>query len=75
MAHFSATTHASQPEAPLFRIAYVTDVEGNLDYFHRFVELSGVLVFDETGPPRDAPDAVLTLAREDDHFVFGGDAV
>ena len=58
-----------------FRVEYVTDVEGNLEYFHRFVALSTVVAYDETGPPRDAPDAVLTLAREDDHFVFGGDAV
>jgi hypothetical protein len=58
-----------------FRVEYVTDVEGNLEYFHRFVSLSNVLAYDDAGPPPDSPHAVLTLAASDDHFVFGGDAV
>ena len=32
---------------PPVRIGYVTDVEGNLDYFRRYVRASGVLRFDD----------------------------
>eukprot|EP00854_Cymbomonas_tetramitiformis_P003742 gene3742-4681_t len=47
-----------------FKIGYVTDVEGNLNYFRRYVEMSHILDFDDDGE--------LMLAH-DAHFVFGGD--
>lgn len=50
-----------------FHVTYVTDVEGNLDFFERFVELSPVLRYDEKGE--------LELVGGDSFFVFGGDAV
>ena len=49
-----------------FAVAFVTDVEGNLDFFERFVSLSPVLSYDGNGALELAPHA---------HFVFGGDAV
>jgi hypothetical protein len=49
-----------------FRLSYVTDVEGNLDYFHAFVKLSEYLDYDGEG--------VLKLADQS-FFVFGGDIV
>lgn len=48
------------------KIGYVTDVEGNLDFFRKYVALSGVLKW--------ADDDNLAL-EEDCYFVFGGDAV
>ena len=48
-------------------IAYVTDVEGNLDYFDRWVERSGVLRYTSPG--------VLDFTHENAYFVFGGDAM
>lgn len=49
-------------------IAFITDAEGNFDYFRRCVELSQVVSFDGTGR--------LQFARAGVHdvFVFGGDA-
>jgi hypothetical protein len=49
-----------------FRLSYVTDVEGNLDYFHAFVKLSEYLDYDGEG--------ALKLADRS-FFVFGGDIV
>ena len=46
-------------------IGYVTDVEGNLDYFDRWVARSGVLKYD--GSQR------LQLAHPQAFFVYGGD--
>ena len=54
---------------PPVRIGYVTDVEGNLDYFRRYVRASGVLRFD------DDAETVLRFADDGCRFVFGGDAV
>ena len=54
---------------PPVRIGYVTDVEGNLDYFRRYVRASGVLRFD------DDAETVLSFADDGCRFVFGGDAV
>jgi len=49
------------------RVCFVTDAEGNLDYFRRCVELSTVVDF--------AEDGTLRFAKEEsqDIFVFGGD--
>ena len=52
---------------PLVRIGYVTDVEGNLDYFRQFVELSPVVSYDDDGE--------LQLDDDQCFFVFGGDVV
>jgi hypothetical protein len=57
---------------PSFRLGYVTDVEGNLDYFLRFVEESKVLDLEEG----DTSSASFKLSlREHCYFVYGGDAV
>ena len=48
-------------------VAYVTDVEGNLDYFDRWVARSSVLKYTE-------PD-VLDFTHDSAYFVFGGDAM
>eukprot|EP00913_Durusdinium_trenchii_P000149 g134.t1 len=47
-------------------LPYVTDLEGNLEHWERFIELSQVL--------HRAPDGSIIL-QENAHFVFGGDAV
>lgn len=57
---------ASPPRFPV-EIGYVTDVEGNLNYFDRWVERSEVLRY--TSPGR------LELTHPGAHFVFGGDAM
>eukprot|EP00037_Helgoeca_nana_P009033 m.79625 g.79625 ORF g.79625 m.79625 type:complete len:158 (-) comp19310_c0_seq2:1503-1976(-) len=64
-------------ESAEIRIAYCTDVEGNLDFFHRVIDLSPVLAYVDVdgGPGRDSPDAEISLERDTDYFVFGGDAV
>ena len=64
-----ASLAAALAPPPLVRIGYVTDVEGNLDYFRRYVRASGVLRFD------DDAETVLRLADDGCRFVFGGDAV
>ena len=46
--------------------AYVTDVEGNLDYFERYVAISRVLAW------ADEEKTKLTFKRDDAIFVFGG---
>ncbi|CAB9523243.1 expressed unknown protein [Seminavis robusta] len=62
----SSSPDAAQ-ESP-FRLGYVTDVEGNLDYFLRYVEHSKVLTIRQHTPLK------LELLS-DCYFVFGGDAV
>ena len=53
------------------RIGYVTDIEGNLDFFNRYVPISNTLYYNneeqdpETGLPR------LEI-YDDAVFVFGG---
>jgi Calcineurin-like phosphoesterase len=58
---------------PPFRLGYVTDVEGNIDYFVRYVERSEVLAITKYD------NKVLELdfrdPGEDTYFVYGGDAV
>ena len=48
-------------------VGYVTDVEGNLEYFDRWVARSGVLQYDAAGE--------LELTAPNAYFVFGGDGV
>ena len=48
-------------------IGYVTDIEGNLEYFHRYVSLSEVVRFDGQG--------ALELTHEQAYFVHGGDLI
>jgi hypothetical protein len=47
-------------------IGYATDIEGNYDYWERYINLSKIL--------SRSVDGVLLL-NEDCHFVFGGDVV
>jgi hypothetical protein len=54
--------------SPAFRLGYVTDVEGDWDYFTAYVERSNVLDFED-----DSGKALLL--RDGCYFVFGGDAV
>ena len=49
------------------RLGYVTDVEGNLEYFEKYVALSPVLRYSAPGQ--------LQLVDDDCSFVFGGDLV
>eukprot|EP01062_Namystynia_karyoxenos_P066713 TRINITY_DN60646_c0_g1_i1.p1 TRINITY_DN60646_c0_g1~~TRINITY_DN60646_c0_g1_i1.p1 ORF type:complete len:534 (+),score=99.79 TRINITY_DN60646_c0_g1_i1:59-1660(+) len=53
--------------APPFELGYVTDVEGDRDYWQRYLEHSSVL--------RRAPSGELELTHPGAHFVFGGDVV
>jgi len=57
-----------------FRLGYITDVEGNLDYFLRYVAESNVLDVVEG----DVNSKSIMLDLKDDetcYFVYGGDAV
>ena len=55
-----------------FRLGYITDVEGNLDYFLRFASESNVLDVVEG----DASSKAVRLdLRGNCYFVYGGDAV
>lgn len=49
------------------RVGFVTDVEGNVDYFDRYVEASGLL--------RGTVAAGLDFVDDEALFVYGGDAV
>ncbi|OEU12018.1 hypothetical protein FRACYDRAFT_147895, partial [Fragilariopsis cylindrus CCMP1102] len=53
-----------------FRLGYVTDVEGNIDYFLKFVQHSHVLTIQYW----DTKTLILAL-KEEAYFVYGGDAV
>jgi len=59
---------------PPFRLGYVTDVEGNLEYFKSFVERSGVL---HLAAEDGVTGEVQLELREPDsnYFVYGGDVV
>jgi hypothetical protein len=48
--------------------AYLTDVEGNLDYFHKYVRLSKVIAWVDSKKNR------LRFKLDNSMFVFGGDA-
>uniref|UniRef100_A0A7S1VZG9 Calcineurin-like phosphoesterase domain-containing protein n=1 Tax=Ditylum brightwellii TaxID=49249 RepID=A0A7S1VZG9_9STRA len=63
-----------------FRLGYVTDVEGNLDYFLNYVKQSQVLIIQTM--TRDEANNILSFTlslasekKEDCYFVYGGDAV
>ena len=62
-AAYSATSSSSEP---IIKIGYATDVEGNYDYWSRYVELSEVLNRNAAGHLELSPNC---------HFVFGGDVV
>ena len=47
-----------------FNVGYITDIEGNLSFWHRYVTMSKVLRRNERGE--------IEL-KDGDHFVFGGD--
>lgn len=69
---------ADAVQDPPFRLGYVTDVEGNIEYFHRFVAESKVLAWagETNNPPRlDAKSFHLELVGPNSYFVYGGDAV
>ncbi|CAJ1432991.1 unnamed protein product [Effrenium voratum] len=54
-------------------VEFLTDVEGNWDYFVHFVSLSQVLHW--SGPERGAWGPGELMLRDQGYFVFGGDAV
>jgi hypothetical protein len=68
-----------------FRLGYVTDVEGNLEYFLKYVERSNVLDLvsnykeDDDGGTSSScaqkSSITLSLRHENCYFVYGGDAV
>ena len=51
-----------------FRIGYVTDVEGNLDFFQQYVELSNVLKYSNSTKNK-------LILKDGCYFVHGGDIV
>jgi hypothetical protein len=61
-----ATGLGSGPEDPIITVGYATDVEGNYDYWSRYIELSKIL--------NRLPTGELQLL-DNCHFVFGGDVV
>lgn len=69
----STTSSMSSSVPSSYRLGYVTDVEGNLDYFLRYVEQSKVLQIRELTPHKLLLD--LQTQGEDCYFVYGGDAV
>ena len=64
-----------------FRLGYVTDVEGNLEYFKEYVARSNVLDFEDDHGDKKLeddtvdPHAINLTIRDGCYFVFGGDAV
>jgi len=60
---------AADAAVPINVCGYLTDVEGNLDYFQRYVDLSEILGWED-----DAAKSKLRFKREDAMFVFGGDS-
>ena len=60
---------AAEAAVPINVCGYLTDVEGNLDYFQRYVDLSEILGWED-----DAAKSKLRFKREDAMFVFGGDS-
>eukprot|EP00978_Attheya_sp_CCMP212_P030980 scaffold115742_cov35-Attheya_sp.AAC.1 len=58
-----------------FRLGYVTDVEGNYEYFQKFVARSNVLEFVHKDDDDDDGRYELRLRDERCWFVYGGDVV
>lgn len=52
------------------QVAYVTDIEGNLDYWDRYIDLSSVL---RTSPSRAANGRRVLHLKANCELVFGGD--
>ena len=66
-ASYSApSSSSSNTSETMIKVGYATDVEGNYDYWSRYIELSEILTRTFLG--------TLELA-ENCHFVFGGDVV
>lgn len=71
---------SSSPSSFPFRLGYVTDVEGNLEYFKKFVQRSTVLdlgTADGDGDS-DSDSNIKSLSlhlRDGCYFVYGGDAI
>ena len=58
------------PRARAQSIAYISDVEGNWEYFLSFLEISSGMTLDSL-----QPDGSATISLADGwHFVFGGDS-
>ena len=55
---------AGSSEVPRKLIGYITDIEGNLQFWYNYLKISYVLRQDESGTIR---------LRENCHFIFGGD--
>ncbi len=51
------------------RCAFMTDVEGNLDFFHRYVEISKVVKWKDEKTKNE-----LEFRDDNSEFVFGGDS-
>ena len=64
MAGFLPVASAGLLTPPRFELGYVTDCEGNLAYFDRWVSRSGVLRY------RAGTDDVLELTHENAFFVY-----
>jgi hypothetical protein len=62
-------------------VAYVTDIEGNYNYWNRMLSISTILVVEHVAPsrPTSASSAVyskpyrLRFVDETSQFVYGGD--
>ena len=64
---------AESDDATRLDVAFLTDVEGNWEYFCRFVELSDALRFEV--PPDERESAARVVLSDGWHFIYGGDAV
>ena len=51
---------------PTVTVGYATDIEGNFDYWSKYIEISKIL--------HRLPSGVIELS-DDCHFVYGGDVV
>jgi hypothetical protein len=60
-------TNGNSIAKPTRQCAYLTDVEGNYEYFERYVEISKVLQWAD-------PKKTSLLLKDGAHFVFGGDS-
>ena len=56
-----------------FQLGFVTDVEGNLEYFLRWVKQSNVVT--ASGATPNCKTLHLDLHHDNCHFVYGGDVV
>ena len=53
---------------PISECAFLTDVEGNFDYFERYIQISRVLKW------KDDQKTALEFKKDNAMFVFGGDS-